>query len=673
MSPEAHQRVRQLFDEALARPEAERMPFLKLACGSNTEVLGQVTQLLAAHVEAADFLQDTPTPTRHIGRYVVARELGRGAMGIVYEATDPLIGRKVAVKVIRLPALADGTEADFLRERLFREARSAGGLFHPGIAVILDVGQDADVAFIAMEYVEGPSLLQVMSARTGIDRAEALRILQQTAAALDFAHAKGVVHRDIKPANIMLEKGVTVKVADFGIAKITSAPQYTQTGMTMGTPSYMSPEQVDAKPLDGKSDQFSLAVVGYELLTGVQPFKAESFTALAQRIVYGPRPSARAVNTRLPPEVDQVFYRALAKNPEERYADCRDFVASLGRAMAASGAEEATRVTVPPLGPAGTVPPRSGKSSRYIVGGVLAALLLAGGSAYIWMSRAPAALPKVPVATVPKAPAPSAVAQPAVSAPALSPVERKVVRTPVAPSIARFEADPRSIEPGAQATLKWQVSGATEVDIEPGIGRKPAADSLAVAPEKSTTYILIAANAAGTARGEAVVEVKPKPPDVNNPEYARQLFLDGESKMRAKQFADGIALLRKAGDLGEVRAMLALGDLYGQEAEGHTRDDEESARWYRKAAEAGDVLGMLDLGGCYELGTGVPQNDEAAAQWYRKAANRDSPSAIYNLARMYEGGRGVPRDRAHARALYQRAADLGDAEAKKWIKRSVKH
>src|SRR5580698_2039961 len=167
MSPEAHQRVRQLFDEALARPEAERMPFLKLACGSNTEVLGQVTQLLAAHVEAADFLQDTPTPTRHIGRYVVARELGRGAMGIVYEATDPLIGRKVAVKVIRLPALADGTEADFLRERLFREARSAGGLFHPGIAVILDVGQDADVAFIAMEYVEGPSLLQVMSARTG--------------------------------------------------------------------------------------------------------------------------------------------------------------------------------------------------------------------------------------------------------------------------------------------------------------------------------------------------------------------------------------------------------------------------------------------------------------------------------------------------------------------------
>jgi TPR repeat protein len=246
----------------------------------------------------------------------------------------------------------------------------------------------------------------------------------------------------------------------------------------------------------------------------------------------------------------------------------------------------------------------------------------------------------------------------------------QAVRRPVAPSIARFLADPQSIEPGGQTMLKWQVSGATEVDIEPGIGRKPAADSLAVTPARSTTYILIAANAAGTTRGEAVVEVKP---DVDVPEYARQLFLEGESKMRAKQFADGIALLRKAGDLGEVRAMLALGDLYGQEAEGHNRDDEESARWYRKAAEAGDTLGMLDLAGCYELGTGVPQNDELAVQWYRKAANRRSPSATYDLARMYESGRGVPRDRAQARILYQRAADLGDAEAKKWLKRSGNH
>src|SRR5580658_9634220 len=204
MSPENHQRVRLLFDEALARPEAERIPFLQGACGGNSEVLGQVTQLLSAHVKAASFLEAEPARPQQIGRYLVSRELGRGAMGIVYEAVDPLIGRTVAVKVIRLQALADGAEAAFLRERLFREARSAGGLFHPGIAVILDVGQDGDVAFIAMEYVDGPSLFQMLTELPKIGRAEALRILQQTAAALDFAHGKGIVHRDIKPANILL-------------------------------------------------------------------------------------------------------------------------------------------------------------------------------------------------------------------------------------------------------------------------------------------------------------------------------------------------------------------------------------------------------------------------------------------------------------------------------------
>jgi len=351
MSPEAHQRVRQLFDEALERPEAERLAFLQAACAGNPEVFGQVAQLLAAHEEAAHLLEGEPAPPR-IGRYLVTGELGRGAMGIVYEAIDPLIGRKVAVKIIHLEALADGSEATFLRERLFREARAAGGLFHPGIVVILDVGQEGDVAFIAMEYVEGPSLSEVLAGHPKIDCGEALSILQQTAAALDFAHSKGVVHRDIKPANIMLEKGVAVKVADFGIAKITSSPQLTKTGMTMGTPSYMSPEQLDAKPLDGKSDQFSLAVVAYELLTGTQPFRAESLTALAYSIVYGPRPSARAANPELPAGVDQVFCRGLGKLPEERYPNCREFVAALERAWTpqVSGAEDATPVTVPTLG-----------------------------------------------------------------------------------------------------------------------------------------------------------------------------------------------------------------------------------------------------------------------------------------------------------------------------------
>jgi len=655
MSPETHRRVRQLFDEALERPAAERTAFLRAACGGDFDLFGQVAQLLAAQAESANFLKEEPAWPQHIGRYLVTGELGRGAMGIVYEAIDPLIGRKVAVKVIRL---AGGSEAAFLRDRLFREARSAGGLFHPGIAVILDVGQDGDVAFIAMECVEGPSLAQVMAACRRVDRGEALQILQQTAAALDFAHGKGVVHRDIKPANIMLDKGFTVKVADFGIAKITSAPQYTQTGMTMGTPSYMSPEQVEAKALDGKSDQFSLAVVAYELLTGEQPFQADSFMALAHTIVYGPRPSARAANPELPAEVDQVFYRGLGKLPEERYWNCREFVAALERALTARAgdADDATRVTVKPLPAAPAVRTRGRKLSRYIVGGSVAALLLAAaGLVYIWLTRRQVEEPQAAAVQAPQGP------------PAAPVTQRQAAAPRAVPAIARFLADPRSIEPGTQTTLSWVVSGTSEVDVEPGIGKKPAAYSVPVAPAKSTRYELTAANAAGTTRGEAFVEVKPKAAEPDVATRARQLYRDGESKMRAKQFADGVALLRKAGELGDTRAMLRLGDIYGEDGEGHVLDEPEAARWFRKAADVGDAEGMLHLGGCYELGAGVPASDELAVTWYRKASDSGDASATYNLAKMYESGRGIPRDTVQARILYQRAADMGEAEAKAWI------
>jgi serine/threonine-protein kinase len=634
MSPESHQHARHLLDEALARPEVERMPFLQAACVGNSELLAQVTQLLSDNVNAVP-------QQRHIGRYLISRELGRGAMGIVYEAVDPLIGRKIAVKVIRLPALADGAEADFLRERLFREARSAGGLFHPCIAVILDVGQDGDVPFIAMEYVEGPSLSQMLAARPKIGRGEAIGILRQTAAALDFAHSHGIVHRDIKPANIMLENGVTVKVADFGIAKMASAGQYTQTGTMLGTPSYMSPEQLDAKPLDGRSDQFSLAVVAYELLTGAQPFRADSFAALVRNIVLAPRPSARAANPELPAGVDQVLHRGLGKLPDERYANCREFVAAL-EGVLASGAEEATRATIPLN--------RGRKRSRYIGYSLLAAVLLAaGGLGYIWTHRAPVAGPKTPHAPQPQT----------------APVQ-------AAPQIARFLAEPQSIKPGEQAMLSWEVAGATEVDVQPGIGQKPAAYSVPVKPGKSTTYKLTAANAAGTARGEAFVEVQAKPPEEakttppNAEASARalQLYLDGVEKLRAKQLPEGVALLRQAGDLGDTQAMLKLGDIYGQKGPGHIPDPKEAVRWYRKAAEAGDAKGMLFLGGCYDLGTGVPADDALAMQWYRKAAEHGSSAAMYNLARMYEEGRGVSPDLARALPLYRRAAGMGDPEAK---------
>ena len=176
------------------------------------------------------------TPAR-IGSYEIAGELGRGGMGVVYDARDLKIGRNVALKTILWRDLGDQSERDWLRERLFREARSAGSLNHPGIVVIYDSGEDAERAYIAMERVEGPTLESILKSGRISDRATLLSILEQSAEALDFAHENGVVHRDVKPANIMLHRNSRVKIADFGIAKVLSTQYHTKTGMVMGTPS----------------------------------------------------------------------------------------------------------------------------------------------------------------------------------------------------------------------------------------------------------------------------------------------------------------------------------------------------------------------------------------------------------------------------------------------------
>src|ERR1039457_6402982 len=268
---------------------------------------------------------------QQIGRVQSARELGRGGMGIVYEASDPVIGRTVAVKTIRVDTSA-GTE--FLLDRLFREARSAGALAHPGIVVIFDVGRDGDLAYIAMERVDGPTLESLLESNRTPSHAFILDILRQTADALDHAHESRIVHRDIKPANIMLHKGKTVKVTDFGIAKIQDTQH--KSSQIMGTPKYMSPEHITAQPVDGRSDQFALGVIAFQLLTGTMPFTGDDLGTLVYQIVHGKRPLATQSNPKLRAGVDQVLQRVLAKDPKDRYPTCAEFVAALGAAMTRS-------------------------------------------------------------------------------------------------------------------------------------------------------------------------------------------------------------------------------------------------------------------------------------------------------------------------------------------------
>jgi serine/threonine-protein kinase len=270
-----------------------------------------------------------------IGRYKIVRELGRGAMGVVYHAIDPNIGRPVAIKTIQLGGGRKPEEQERLRERLFREARSAGMLSHPGIVTIYDVEQQGELAYIAMEYVDGPTLDHLLSEQPPVPE-KLFSILAQTAAALDYAHQKGIVHRDIKPANIMIARDGTTKITDFGIAKITASDQLTMTGAIVGTPHYMSPEQVQGHAVDGRSDQFSLAVIAYEALTGEKPYSGEHLTTVVYKIVTEEPAALHRLNPSLGAAIEGAVAKALSKKPDARYRTCGEFVDALEKACAAT-------------------------------------------------------------------------------------------------------------------------------------------------------------------------------------------------------------------------------------------------------------------------------------------------------------------------------------------------
>ena len=270
-----------------------------------------------------------------IGRYQILGELGRGAMGVVYRAQDPAIGRVVAIKTIRLSDLTDPAERDRLRERLHREAQSAGVLSHPHIVTIYDIAEENDMAFIFMECVNGPPFEKILASQDAPDGELLLTVFNQTAGALDYAHSQGIVHRDIKPANIMLHEGRVAKITDFGVAKILSQ-QMTQAGAMMGTPNYMSPEQVQGHAVDGRADQFALAVIAYETLTGEKPFLGDYLPTLLYKIVREDPVPPQRLNPTLSPRIEDVLRKALSKNPDDRYPSCSEFIRRLGEACEAT-------------------------------------------------------------------------------------------------------------------------------------------------------------------------------------------------------------------------------------------------------------------------------------------------------------------------------------------------
>jgi serine/threonine-protein kinase len=301
---------------------------------------------------------------KSIGRYEVQGILGKGAMGVVYKAVDPAIDRIVAIKTIRLSLSEE--ELAFYEARFAQEIRTVGKLNHPNIVTIFDVGRTDDFAYMAMEFIDGPELKALMPPGKPLHVPTSLDLVAQVADGLGLAHSRGIIHRDVKPSNVMIafdEDRMVAKVADFGIARGATSAVKTMTGMILGSPRYMSPEHLTGKKLDARSDIFSLGVVLYEMLAGAAPFDGESVSTIMYQTVHEPEPPLSRLNASIPSTVERVVARAMAKNPEERYASMKDFArdirelllalpAPLARLEAGESAAAAVP-TAPPMSEAG--------------------------------------------------------------------------------------------------------------------------------------------------------------------------------------------------------------------------------------------------------------------------------------------------------------------------------
>jgi serine/threonine protein kinase len=301
-----------------------------------------------------------------LGRYRIIGELGRGAMGVVYRAEDPVLDRPLAIKTVFVPA--DDADRSEYEARFTQEARAAGKLAHPGIVTIYDVGREGGMVYMAMELLEGVDL-GAEAAKRRFSVPEAVAIAERVADALSFAHDRGVVHRDIKPPNIMLVGGGRVKIMDFGIARMRSSDLKTQTGLMMGTPRYMSPEQVAGRPVDHRSDIFSLGTVLYELLTDTKLFAGNDATEIMYNVSQlRPVPASR-INRKVPAMLDLVVAKALEKDANERYQDAHQFAADLRACLNELGvqlqeSDTTQRIAPPP----GALPATADKTEKIAAG-----------------------------------------------------------------------------------------------------------------------------------------------------------------------------------------------------------------------------------------------------------------------------------------------------------------
>ncbi|HWR15118.1 MAG TPA: protein kinase [Terriglobales bacterium] len=476
-----------------------------------------------------------------IGRYEIVGELGKGAMGMVYKAMDPNIGRTVALKTMRVDIHAD--KHDEMLRRFHNEARAAGALNHPNIVTIYDAGEADGVFYIAMEIIEGRSLSTLLAERKSLSAQEVVEIGTQVCAGLQYAHLKKVIHRDIKPANIMLSAGGQVKITDFGIAK--AGASLTHSGEVVGTPNYMSPEQVKGRALDGRSDLFSTGVVLYEMLTGERPFTGDSVTTIIYKIVHETPIPPRELDVTIHPGLSMIVTKCLAKDPEDRYQEAVDLSTALKSYKIVSvpeprhvapprpitpptvattpvpvfgahhlgNGQTGTAVQVSPDAPTSAIDIRGAQQHKppakrmWVVFGILSALLIVGASAIRSFRSTPPSAPSVQQST----PAPPS----EVPAPPVPQIPAEKIR-----QAQELAADiQRQVEQQLSTSEKVQVSGIGDLRITSnpsgahvsidGVSQEWFVTPFNAPPMKAGTHTLTA-NAPGLPAQTRIVEVVPR-------------------------------------------------------------------------------------------------------------------------------------------------------------------
>ena len=620
-------------------------------------------------------------PSR-LGRYEIRGELGRGAMGVVYEGFDPGIERTVAIKLLQLDQAADTMTAE-LRTRFRREAQSAGRLSHPNIVTVHEycdgeaqVDGSSGCPYIVMELVAGRTLKSLFDAHHRFTLNETAQLMGDLLAALQHAHARGVVHRDIKPSNLIVLDGgppSPLKVADFGIARIDHS-DLTLTGTTLGTTSHMSPEQFLGQPVDRRTDLYACGVILYQFLTGELPFTGSPSTIM-QKVLNQEVLAPSVLNPTLVPGWDAIVRKALAKRAGDRYESAAAMADAIQVALTGVDPDATVLRSAPPA-------TRRSHSNRTIVAGVAAACIVAISSGVFIAARrqAPsiqdhvevpaAAVPVVRTAPVPSGPSIGPPAQQAthVPAPSADEIEQQAwVEASNADSAAAYRAF-------LQGYPKGRFTGRARVRLavlEPKLAAPapipPAARGPTLKPSAAASGVVLAATPLTTRAASASQEKTAAPSRQScqeDPGIDRRcaLVLGYYHRSETKDLSQAMKWFRSGAEQGDARAQYEVAMMYYR-GQGVARNNATGFDWAKKAAEQGFAMAQNRVGVSFERGEGVAQNVSTALEWYRKAAAQGESYAQNNLGRMLLFVRGVPQDPGQAYEFFGRAAAQGNPYA----------